>query len=503
MSKLATIMSAVGICILISMGCAKKGGDQQSRNTESDKVPVVTEEEAASAFDSPPAPEEQSPDPRIAMLIEQLHHEDEIMVADAAYQLGQMKIQSTSAAEELSKLLGNYHAVRLPSTGKFRKINTLAGEVLSGMGESAMPILLKKLSDQDNAITHQVIIALSIMGEPAVEPLIQQLDTDQPGCSTAAEALTKIGTPSVEPLMKLLAPGNPNQTRKYAAKILGDIGDKKAVGDLIVALKDEDEWLRLTCADALGKIKDPAAFDPLCRLLAEGSAANDRRSAARALTGLGLQKAGTPLIAALQHENTRITIISALGRLKVSEAVPPLVKIMEEEDAKMSRVACAALGLIGDPKALEPLLSFLKKAQDDETLFQVITSLGLLGNPRAVPALNKMLEEADYTMMVQCLVVALIEIQGSKAAPTLVKRLRSDKSGTPVRGICKQLSRMGNPAVAPLFSLVEDGTFEKFSPQDQKMVIYALEGITRVKLPKDPQELSKWWAGKRQHYADP
>ena len=51
---------------------------------------------------------------------------------------------------------------------------------------------------------------------------------------------------------------------------MGNIGDKSAVSLLIQRLQDEDYEVRLKAAEALGKIGDTQAIDPLIKLMRDG-----------------------------------------------------------------------------------------------------------------------------------------------------------------------------------------------------------------------------------------
>jgi HEAT repeat protein len=122
----------------------------------------------------------------------------------------------------------------------------------------------------------------------AVEPLIAALGDK--GCGhTAANALAKIGKPAVEPLIVALKNENPF-VRRNAAEALGEIKDASAVKPLINALKDNDLIVRRNAAKALGKIKDSSAEEPLTSALKDESPAV-RRNAAIALREMGKPEA--------------------------------------------------------------------------------------------------------------------------------------------------------------------------------------------------------------------
>lgn len=99
-------------------------------------------------------------------------------------------------------------------------------------------------------------------------------------------------------------------SRVVAAEALGKIGDARAVEPLIAALKYGVG--AYSAAEALGRMHDPRAVEPLADALAEGDEAL-RRSAAEALAEFGDARAVGPLISELRG-NTR-SIVAPRRRL--------------------------------------------------------------------------------------------------------------------------------------------------------------------------------------------
>lgn len=81
--------------------------------------------------------------------------------------------------------------------------------------------------------------------------------------------------------------------RQRVADVLAEIGDTRSVEPLIVALRDDDEHVRVEAARALGKIGDARAMEPLVTLLDDKTQVwFDRRVCDHAYHAL--QKIGTP-----------------------------------------------------------------------------------------------------------------------------------------------------------------------------------------------------------------
>jgi len=121
--------------------------------------------------------------------------------------------------------------------------------------------------------------------------------------------------------------------RGNAARILGKIGDVRAVNSLIIMLNDPYEWVRYEAAEALEKIGDVRAVEPLTAALLD-SDAGMRKRAAYALGKIGNVRAIEPLIAALRDHaaDVRCSAAVVLGKIKDARAVEPLIAALRDPD---------------------------------------------------------------------------------------------------------------------------------------------------------------------------
>ena len=121
-------------------------------------------------------------------------------------------------------------------------------------------------------------------------------------------------------------------------------------------------------------------------------------AAARALGQIGDPRAVDPLIEALENEYiaVRLGAAQALGEIGDARAVDPLIQALEVEDeyCGVQYEAAQALGKIGDARAIKPLIRALK---DDDEIFRswAAEALGEIGDARAVEPLTEALEDAD------------------------------------------------------------------------------------------------------------
>jgi HEAT repeat protein len=151
-----------------------------------------------------------------------------------------------------------------------------------------------------------------MLGEPAVEPLVQLLgNADRDVRMRAAWALGVIGHSALRPLLEL-AEGPDKMLRVEAIRVLGVIGEGRALNQLFHGLADTDAVVATRAAAALGKIGDPRAFHPL--------------------------------LTALHHPSpdVRYTVCNALGHLHIADAVRPLEDLAESDTGATSWGASVA-----------------------------------------------------------------------------------------------------------------------------------------------------------------
>ncbi len=241
--------------------------------------------------------------------------------------------------------------------------------------------LIKALGYQkDWDVRTAAAIALGEIGDTrAVEPLSAWLKHEWSHVrEAAAKALGEIGDPrAVEPLTAALKDKDIN-VRRVAAKALGDIGDARAVEPLIATLKDEDGQVRKAVASALKKLgwkpeggeAEAWYWTIQCNW-----------EKAIALGSLAVE----PLIAALKDGKraVRKSAAEALGKVGDARAVEPLIAAFQKDNNRDVRKAAAtALAKIGDPSAVEFLSAPLKGEDwDGERLEDAAEALGELGDP--------------------------------------------------------------------------------------------------------------------------
>jgi HEAT repeat protein len=181
------------------------------------------------------APEESWSAP-LAAVLKRMGWQPGDMTEDAALSLAERQWERLAAiGEPAVELL--IPLLRISASPEIQK----AAETLGYIGDDrAVEPLLALLNHKRPEIAIAATRALGdIGGSPAVEGLLQiAVNSESPTVQVEAEkSLIKIGAPAVGPLVAQLKSGDPRE-RKTAVRILGEIGDRRALRPLISARDD-------------------------------------------------------------------------------------------------------------------------------------------------------------------------------------------------------------------------------------------------------------------------
>lgn len=280
------------------------------------------------------------------------------------------------------------------------------------------------------------IMALADFGPkaaPAVPDLVGALeDKNEDLRLNAAIALGKIGKPAVREVARLLDSGNAD-AKFYAIWTLGWIGpDANSVeAKMIALLSDKDEGVRRKAAFALGRI----GGDPDRTIAALVQAFDDTSNDVRHEAATALSKFGKP-------------------------AVPALIGLLKSKSAVCRGEAAGALGEIGaDAREAVPALKqlFLEPPEQVPTLIHPSQVLAKIGGKEAIAALEAGLKSQPADIR-QAAASALQQV-GADAVPVLIDGLGS--KNVDVRRLCAQTlipMRIGDKSVviALGFALADD-----------------------------------------------
>lgn len=205
----------------------------------------------------------------------------------------------------------------------------------------------------------------------------------------AYKSVVSVGNVVIPYLYKGLASDDQDLFEACAAA-LGNIGSTDSLPALKTALGRKG-MRRYAVAWALGEIGDPSVTVLLVRSLATGDAVL-RKAAVRALVRLG-PSVGPQVLEMLERSDdpkARRAAIRVLGEIKEQAAVT----LLTEVEGINRDAAVWALGRIGNPQALQPLL---KDLSDEKWSVrrQAAQALGNLEDAGAVSALRRTLDDPE------------------------------------------------------------------------------------------------------------
>ena len=154
--------------------------------------------------------------------------------------------------------------------------------------------------------------------------------------------------------------------------LLGEL-DEPDLSDLdkaMAALGSPRSYVRWQAAQALGKMRDKAAVQPLLNALSDESTVV-RESAAEALGEIGGKRALEPLIAALDDEvpYVRLQIVGSLGKMRDTLASSSLVKSLT--DSVLREAAAGALAEMEEPELVFAELEKIGDNLDQEEMSEI------------------------------------------------------------------------------------------------------------------------------------
>ncbi len=268
-------------------------------------------------------------------------------------------------------------------------------------------------------------LVLAIFSTLGLGPCVRSLAQESPPVTKTEESeitLDKFCSSSFDQLISSLG-SKESMIRVAAAECLGASGDRRAVEPLVRA-RFAEEYPRYVQVyeNALRAINDPRTAE---LLLAALNSPKTRWAAAWSLGRLQISAAVDPLLKMLNSGDAedRRTAADSLGPMKDSRAVGPLCVALDGKDEVLRRYAASALGQIGDAHAVDPLIAALLD-DDDGVRWNAANSLGDLRDDRAVESLGRALND-DNENVQKAAADALGKIRDPQATEALTTAIKS------------------------------------------------------------------------------
>ena len=258
--------------------------------------------------------------------------------------------------------------------GQYFTVRSRAALALGRIGDpKAIKPMLALLKDPEDEVRIAACLALGLFKDPSTFDEITNVLLDDPKIEVrqaAARALGNTGLPAALPyLMEALHDSYWWYEREYAAGDLLAAIEKMglaAVDLLIQALQDKEGTVRKFAATLLGRLGDPRVIEPL------GMALYDLHHEVGKVAAESLSRFGVPsleiLVEALSHPEMwiRVHAIQALAKIEDLRVTPILLQMLNDPEREVKKQVIHSLGELKDPRSSNALQEIVANRADRE-----------------------------------------------------------------------------------------------------------------------------------------
>jgi HEAT repeat protein len=232
------------------------------------------------------------------------------------------------------------------------------------------------------------------------------------------------------------------------------IGDQERVLQVLHGLKrflsDPDEHVRVAAVKTLGRLHVQESVDLLFAALDDQSP-EVRKTAVEELFRNEDERLRALALELLEEPASRLTALAYLKTHPEGRALRKLLVLIYDTDPEHAGAAVQALGTIGDPGAVEPLIEVIESESPDGVKKDAITALGMLGDARAVPVLIRCLSVSDRNPQYDRVAVeALGAIGDPGAVGPLIEVIESDSPDGVKKDAITALGMLGDARAVPV-----------------------------------------------------
>ncbi len=370
---------------------------------------------------------------------------------------------------------------------------------------AARPLLFGALRDSQFEVRLSAIVALGVYGNtisiPRLEEIIKADDRELQERFYAAVALGSIGGPQVTaslrsflapktfnafpvlvqaglaygvglsrspenaPLIRALLDAKPEDfvVSAYLILSLGKCGTDEDVSRLIALLENQETQFRRSAAIALGALLREAASDNAVAALAKVSRGDPdvmvKNFAYLSIGSIG----GAQARRELANDFTKVTkayrpfVALALGMIGDPESVPPLLAAFDaESDTSLRGAIAIALGLHRDARAAPALRKLFRQTGEPVLRGYLALALGMIGDVEAIEDLRKVFDNATDVELIVNAAIALGLLGDRAGAERLAKRAHREENEFVKQSLIYGLGLVGDrSAIAALSTMIE------------------------------------------------
>jgi len=257
---------------------------------------------------------------------------------------------------------------------------------------------------------------------------------------------------AVPVLLELLDDDNV-QVRIASVVALKSFGGKKILENLIRALADSSEWVRVHAVETIGLYKDRKHIELLSQFLENEDSDKVRATLIKVLGELGGAKVLPIITLYLKDSNARVraNAVEAIDRISASASIDMrehIIPLLDDENNRVKANSVKALFKMGETKALEVLKNMIK-SKDDWMRASAAYVFGVIEYERSVIYLIDALDDGCW-FVVKNAVKSLVR-KGDLILPPLEKKLKDPAVAPGVKmNIVSVLGELATPGCLKL-----------------------------------------------------
>ena len=347
------------------------------------------------------------------------------------------KLLAAGKAKDAARLYDKVRAAQLPK----QRIAEATRGVILARGADGIPLLLEQLQSSDKVmVTIGLTTARELSGPGVSQKLVRALADVAPDLQALLIlALADRGDAEAMPAMLEAAQGGPATVRIAAIEVLKSLGDASCVPVLLSIAAEDDDRVALAAKATLSVLPGDGVNADLVERLT--SAKGTQRLALIELVGRRRIDAVPPLLKAVDDPDAKIraAALLALGEVAKLDNVSVLItRVVEPPFAEDAPVAVKALkaACVRMPQreeCAEKLSSALDRASASGKE-AILDTLKDMGGEKSLQTMARMAKSED-TQMQDTATRILGEWMSADAGPVLLDLAKDPKSGYRVRAL--------------------------------------------------------------------
>ncbi len=262
---------------------------------------------------------------------------------------------------------------------------------------------------------------------------------------------------------------------------LGDRGDAAARPAVVDALKSQEEPVRAAALRALGSLGSAEDVGLLADKAAAGTPL-EKTAAKQSLARLRGDKVNGAILAALgsSQPKVRAVLLGALGARNAKEALPSVLKCVEDPERPVRLAALDALRLLAGQQETAAIVKILKSAPDDAQRARaeaVLLAVCSRHRQECAGAIIEGMAGADAASRV-ALLHAVARAGGPKALETVVARIADDDQTVRDEAV-RTLALWSDRAAAPHLAAIAG------KGENPRYQVLAVRGLVRLASPQE------------------